>query len=67
MPSDIGLDDISDRDTLLLVLRLVTEDDNLDCQLVTQSLQGLLHLVGDSFVDDEITLYACIHQNIQLH
>ncbi len=64
---DMDLDDIGDRDTLLLVLRLVTEDGSLDCQLVVRSLQDLLYLVGNSFVNDEITLCACIHQDIQLH
>ncbi len=63
----MGLDDIDNRDTLLLVLRLMIEDGSLDCQLVIRNLQDLLYLVGDSFVDDEITLCAYIHQGVQLH
>ncbi len=31
---NMGLDDIDDKDTLLLVLRLVIEGGSLDCQLV---------------------------------
>ncbi len=32
--NDMDLDDIGDKDILLLILQLVTKDDNLDCQFV---------------------------------